>query len=818
MLGLIGFTPLISDKTDSPKAHDHILCVVRRIGFCYIAFFAIGLMALFYIGGLSYLSGNPDSQAKFNDKTSTIVFLCLSACLCSFLIAKITSFIFHRTVKTQWSSLERRFRYNVSGDKESDIRDVVGKLKTKQYLPSKYYREDSDIFIGLNAQDKAQYIDVAQFEETHTEIIGPTRTGKGVVMGVIAEQEIKRGNMFIFHDPKGDKFLPHIMKEAAEKNGAKFVYFDLNETGIGTWSPFEAGTKREQRSRLMWALGMKETGSDADFYKLGEKSIIDLLLSGDAWTSEHLLKTIKERKGDQFREAENLLSKLESLTICEPSGKQIMKALQKHKGAEGACNDLKAIFDKPGGKVGWGTRMKFWRWVQQLSGNGNIQTVLKEMTIFVKSGEQLTINEICDRLNSRESEDAKRLAVVLNEIKTNLKTDGWSINKLLGVLRQEAEDKQAKRAISALNEMAQVSTFTPPEGKGTNWESLISSDQQHVVYIKGSLTDDLIRKMHRLLLIHLGELIIRLEKEGKRTRHVTQMVDEVSFLTSMELANDLATIGGYRCNMVLAYQDPSQLRNIADQTIDAGVVESSIHTNCQNKIIYRMAEDEMAEWAAGMTGKQFKTVKRMEKTRVDHIGSEVWDDQASYNKVEEAYITENVFKGLPQMIGVLITPGRLSSIVFTCFVPTEQKTDFLSPAYSSENQGPQTSPPPLVAEKEDAGSTQENKVLPTGRSAQRNETSNGEDETCTDSPKHATEVQPTRSEDDIVSDKEITPSSSDVTPTEQNTSLDHTEPPEKEESNEWGFGDQGFSDDWNNSNEDEEWGDVDVVTNPFGKE
>ena len=695
-LMLIGFTPLFADKSDKPNAISHMLCVVRRFGFAYILFVGFIAFAVLCVIGTTQFAAHPKLTLRFENEMQDLFLNTLLYSVSGMGVAVLFKLLYSRFVATELSSLKRKFRFNVSGDKESDIRDVVGKLNTKKYLPQKFYKAGK-IFIGLNAKNIPQYIDSDQFHETHTEIIGPTRTGKGVVMGVIANQQITRGNTFIFHDPKNDTFLPHILKESADKAGSKFIFFDLNEDGPGHWSPFEGGIKREQRSRLMWALGMKETGSDADFYKLGEKQTIDLLLSGNAWTPEFLFNSLTEFEGEAFRRAESLLKAIEPLQIKDCSGKEVMKALKSRFGSNSkVCTDLQTIFDKPGGKVGWGTRLPFWRWVQHLSGNSEIQSALKQLTLYKNKSEQLSAEEYIGRLIKEGSYEAVELAELLNQVEAQLKPSGWPIKKLINVLYQDAEDKQAKRAISSLNEMAQVNTFTADKQDCIDWEEVLSSETPHVIYIKGSLTDDLIRKMHRLLLVQLGQLIIRLQKEGRRHSHVTQMVDEVAFLTSMELSNDLATIGGYRCNMILAYQDPAQLRFIDDQTVDAEAVERSIHTNCQNKVIYRLAEDEMAEWAAGMTGKQFKTVKRQEKTIINELGAERWDEEASYNKVEEAYITPNVFKGLPQMVGVLITPGRLSSIVYTSFIPTEMKTDFNGPEFK-----PSPSPTPVLDIVED---------------------------------------------------------------------------------------------------------------------
>lgn len=541
--GLFSFTPLFVAESDDKGMPVYVVCLFRRTAWIVITLYM--LLVPIVASVITALLGNAPAGSEIYSLILSIVVNTTIGCTGIYGAGWVFRFFIVRRIKTWRSHILRRLRFNVSGDKESDIRDVIGKLEKTIYNPRKYYKDDA-YFVGLNVRSEPQYIPRDQFEETHTEIIGPTRTGKGVVAGCIQEQSIYFGNSVIMHDPKGDKFLPHILKAAAEKMGANFLYFNLNDGMLGQWHPFKGGTSRESRTRLMWALGMKETGSDADFYKLGEKKDIDKLLKSRSWTISDLLKK----------------------------------------------------------------------------------------------------------------------------------------------LSSSPEDRQAKRAISSLTEMTFVDTFNPKSGRGVDWEHILSTEQQQVIYIAGSLDDELITKMHRLLLIELNQYIIRLQKEGQRKRHITQFVDEVAFLTSMELSNALATIAGYNCNLVLAYQATAQLRNIADQNVDKDAVVVSFHTNCQNKIIYRMPEPEEAEWASLQTGEVFKTVKRMEKTEIDETGAETWGDGA-YNKVAEQLITPNVFIGLPQMVGVLIVPNQLASIVCTSFVPTQLETDFSKLPYKLEEQGPE---------------------------------------------------------------------------------------------------------------------------------
>jgi len=404
-------------------------------------------------------------------------------------------------------------------------------------------------------------------------------------MGGIADQCINLGNTFIMIDPKKDKFLPHILKEAADSNDIPFYYLDLNDAGKGSYAPFEGGIVRDRRSRLLIALGLQETGGESDFYKLGERKDID--------------------------------------------------------------------------------------------------TILKET--------------------------------------------GSSIKGLIHELQKEQEDKQAKRALAALKEIAEISTFTPRKGRGISVEEILK--EKCVLYVRGSLTDDVIIKMQKSFIMELTQEAMRLEEEGVRTTHATVLADEVKFLVSDQLAKALSTIAGFNCNMILAYQSPTQLENLYDVNMNGEAIATEIRINCQTKIIHRMADDKLAEWAAGQTGEAWKTVVKAEKTMVNNMGGERWGEERMIHKQDDFYIPKNVFISLPQMVGVLICPGMLSKVMFTSFVRVEMYTDFKSDEYKNK-----------VSKKVDSDKKPGDSKLAVNKLAVNKQTKSKSSETSTDNVEPETEI------------------------------------------------------------------------------
>jgi len=171
----------------------------------------------------------------------------------------------------------RRIRLKQTGESLSDIRNEKDRVKTKFFSPEKFYKKDR-IFYGLNEKNQPVYVAVEDWKEQNQKIIGPTQTGKGVHIGVQLDQSIRKNFCTVFVDPKEDQHAVHIMHKACQDTGQKLWFLDLtDEEPKLFWHPFKNGAKREKRSRLHYAYGLKDTGLDSDFYKAGERELIDEL-------------------------------------------------------------------------------------------------------------------------------------------------------------------------------------------------------------------------------------------------------------------------------------------------------------------------------------------------------------------------------------------------------------------------------------------------------------------------------------------------------------------------------------------------------------
>jgi hypothetical protein len=437
----------------------------------------------------------------------------------------VISYGYHRYLLVSLSSLKRKMTMRQSGDELSDIRSETGQLITKQFDPRKHYKSGT-IFYGLNEDNIPIRIPEEEWKSTHQRLVGPTQTGKGVEIGVQLDQAIRHGHCVVFIDPKPDKHAKAIMKKACTEAGRNFVELDLNPEGRGKYSPFLGGSMRDRRTRLMYVLGLHDTGTDGDFYKSAERAIIDNLF--DSW--------------------------------------------------DGRLDTL-----------------------QQL----------------------LTAPNLSDSV---------------------------------------------KRSLNYINEWLRLSTFRVDKRR-RGFSAERSLQENAVVYIRGNLDDDVINKASTVLLMELVQECKRLDPS--RDNHVFLAVDEVAFLINDKIADALATVGAFRCNMLLSYQSEGDLLNLKDKTQNTRAISTRVKTNCKISLYYMASDYETAQVMAEESGTVQKAVTRSQRVDIGKYQQETWDNSRDIHKVEEAFITANKAKMLPNRVGILYRPATLAEICCTSWVPID---------------------------------------------------------------------------------------------------------------------------------------------------
>ncbi|WP_330926809.1 hypothetical protein [Candidatus Sororendozoicomonas aggregata] len=189
------------------------------------------------------------------------------------------SVIWHRSIKPKIISKYRSLQVKQSEDEASDITKEADKNQSMDFDPRDYYKEGY-FFVGVNADNQPVYVEDDEFAKRHAKILGPTQVGKGVGLGVMIDQAIKKGWGVWFNDIKPDDFIYHIMKQACEEIGRDIQYIDLNGS-YGTYEPFKHGSRRDREERVIKACRLHDKGTGADFYMAGNRRVLDYLM--DTW-------------------------------------------------------------------------------------------------------------------------------------------------------------------------------------------------------------------------------------------------------------------------------------------------------------------------------------------------------------------------------------------------------------------------------------------------------------------------------------------------------------------------------------------------------
>lgn len=235
-------------------------------------------------------------------------------------------FMYKRYALPGASALLRRFRNIQTSDTPTDIRDEANRFKVKDFLPSKHYKKDF-VFIGLDEKSKPIMVPSSTWYETNMQIIGPTRYGKGVIIGAIMDQAIRNGDCLFYIDPKMDRFAPHVMYQACKAAGRKFYYVTLHDNGIGKWAPFAGGTDRDGLSRMETAFGLDFTGDPGtDYYKSQERKELERAFAKTR-NIDGLKKLMEDTDANRINAELARWSSVESLCPKKGGGFSIEKAL-----------------------------------------------------------------------------------------------------------------------------------------------------------------------------------------------------------------------------------------------------------------------------------------------------------------------------------------------------------------------------------------------------------------------------------------------------------------------------------------------------------
>ncbi|ECN7190017.1 type IV secretory system conjugative DNA transfer family protein [Salmonella enterica subsp. enterica serovar Newport] len=239
---------------------------LKSVACVSIFFFISGTLSPLTIQGLSYFFKSLDNNILFRvplwimSITFTAAGLIFHIAARRLLAGEIDN-LRHRMIKK--SKLERNTR--------TDVRKVKELLPdSTEYNPLDYIDLKKGVFIGLNKDDKPQYITLKEFRTQHAAIIGTTGSGKGVTATVLLYQAILSGEAVFVEDPKDDEWAPHVLREACKKAGKKFTLINLNK--LNYQLDLLADISHEQLEELFNAgFSLAKKGEASDFYRIKDR-------------------------------------------------------------------------------------------------------------------------------------------------------------------------------------------------------------------------------------------------------------------------------------------------------------------------------------------------------------------------------------------------------------------------------------------------------------------------------------------------------------------------------------------------------------------
>ncbi len=147
----------------------------------------------------------------------------------------------------------------------------------KRFNPLQYL-EKNRYFLGLNhLNGQPTY----NHESIHTQIVAPTRSGKGVFIGIKAVEALREYRGLIVIDPKEDDFLPQVILEELDRQNRTADFQILNwpnDFGYTVFSPTDTIEEATKKMTNMLNLIENDTELGASHYRKSERILLSKIM------------------------------------------------------------------------------------------------------------------------------------------------------------------------------------------------------------------------------------------------------------------------------------------------------------------------------------------------------------------------------------------------------------------------------------------------------------------------------------------------------------------------------------------------------------
>jgi len=211
----------------------------------------------------------------------------------------------------------------------------------------------------------------------------------------------------------------------------------------------------------------------------------------------------------------------------------------------------------------------------------------------------------------------------------------------------------AEKFAGRLREMAETPSINAGLGAGVDLEKIIQ--EGGCVYFVGSMRNDIIKTVQRILLVRLFQLAERRDRLAGSMRPVCIVLDEVKYHLSRPALEGLGAARDKGVHLVLAHQSLGDLRD-CPKDLNPDAVVDAIVENCRIKICYRLLNPVTAEWFAAMSG-TIQADDEVRNVRRNVAQSETVLPERSIRQTERFYIDVNMLLNLPHAVGVVYGDG-----------------------------------------------------------------------------------------------------------------------------------------------------------------
>ncbi|PRC92741.1 TraM recognition site of TraD and TraG [Solimicrobium silvestre] len=219
--------------------------------------------------------------------------------------------------------------------------------------------------------------------------------------------------------------------------------------------------------------------------------------------------------------------------------------------------------------------------------------------------------------------------------------------------RRQGTMTDAEKFEGKLRELAELPSINAQNGHGISLQKII--EEGGCLYIVGSMRNDIVKTVQRILLIRLIQIAERRDRISGAPRPVCIILDEVKYHLSRPALEALGTARDKGVHMVLAHQSIGDLRDCTKDLNPDAVVDAIVE-NCRVKICYRVQNPETAQWLSDMTG----NILVDDETRYieRNLGqADIVRGERSIRQAERNLVDVNMFLNLPKGSAVVLGDG-----------------------------------------------------------------------------------------------------------------------------------------------------------------